>query len=172
MKKAVWSLLIGLVVIVPLVAQPARPTADWKAWQFLIGEWEGEGTGAPGEGKGGFSLEPDLQGRILVRKNWTDFPAAQGRPAVVHEDVMVIAYEQGGIRAVYWDNEGHVIHYAVDISPDGAITFVSPAGPGIPRFRLSYRKIADDRVGIRFEISSPDKPDEFKVYLDGTARKK
>jgi hypothetical protein len=36
-------------------------------FQFLIGEWI-----MPGGGSGGFTLEPDLQGKILVRRNKAD----------------------------------------------------------------------------------------------------
>jgi hypothetical protein len=155
-----------------LPARPVQPAADWNAWRFVLGEWIGEGAGAPGEGTGGFSFLTDLQGRILVRKNHTEFPAAGERPAFGHEDLMIVAQEPEGTKAVYWDNEGHVIRYDVEIAADGSITFTSPIRAGDPRFRLSYRKLGDDRLGIRFETAAPDKPDDFKIYLDGTARKK
>ena len=72
---------------------PASPP-NWDRWQFLIGDWIGEGSGQPGQGTGGFSLQPDLEGRVLVRKNRADYPAAKDRPAFSHQDLMVV-YPEG-----------------------------------------------------------------------------
>ena len=33
---------------------------NWDAWQFLLGEWVGEGGGAPGQGGGGMTFHFDL----------------------------------------------------------------------------------------------------------------
>ncbi len=143
----------------------------WAPFQFLIGEWVGEGK----QGQGShFSLTPDLQGKILVRRNHAELPADRFRPGP-HEDLMVIYKSEDGksAKAIYFDNEGHLINYAVTFSPDKqTLTFISPAAPSAPRFRLTYQKEAEDRVGIKFEIAPPEKPEEFKTYLEGKARKK
>jgi hypothetical protein len=52
------------------------------------------------------------------------------------------------------------------------LTFTSAAAPSAPRFRLTYQKESEDRVGVKFEIAPPGKPEEFRVYLEGKARKK
>jgi hypothetical protein len=143
----------------------------WAPFGFLIGEWIGEGK----EGQGQFSLAPDLQGKVLVRRNHAELPAADGRPAGVHDDLMVIYKSPDGksAKAIYFDSEDHVINYSVTLSDDKeTLTFISGAAPGAPRFRLTYRKEAEDRVGIKFEIATPGKPEEFKMYLEGKARKK
>ena len=57
-----------------LLAQPQPTPVSWKAFQFLVGEWVGEGTGAPGEATGGFTFSLDLQNTVLVRKNYADYP--------------------------------------------------------------------------------------------------
>lgn len=172
MRKTVLISLAVMAFILPAVTQQGAPLPDWKAFQFLIGDWVGEGSGSPGQGAGGFTFALELQGRVLVRNNRTEFPARQGRPAAIHDDLLVVYQEKDGIKAVYWDNEGHVIHYAVSFAPDKSLVFVSGKMPGAPCQRLSYRNLGNDGLGIRFEIAPPDKPDEFKVYLDGTARKK
>ena len=79
-----------------------------------MGDWVGEG-GRPGQGTGRFSFRWDLQKHVLVRRGSAEFPAAQGRPVTVHEDLMVIYPAPGssGFRAVYFDNEGHVINYTI-----------------------------------------------------------
>jgi hypothetical protein len=87
----------------------------------------------------------------------------------------VIYQAEGGgpIRAIYFDNEGHVINYVATFSDDKKLlTFLSDASKATPRFRLTYSKEKDDLVGIKFEMAPPGKPDDFKTYLDGRARKK
>ena len=107
-------------------------------------------------------IEFDLQGNVLVRKNVATTPTGR------HEDLMVIYPEAPGLRAIYFDNEGHVIHYRVTTAESQAV-FTSEEGPG-PRFRLTYRKNGDGTVRIVFEIAPPG--GDFKTYLEGTVRKK
>jgi hypothetical protein len=93
----------------------------------------------------------------------------------VHDDLMVIYREAAGkpARAIYFDNEGHVIQYTLSFSADDrTLTFVSEAAPAAPRFRLKYAKGAGETVRIKFEIAPPGKPDAFKTYLEGSARRK
>jgi len=172
MKKNILVSLFVLALIPHLAAQQGAPLPDWKAFQFLMGDWVGEGSGSPGKGGGGFTFALELQGRVLARHNHTEFPPDQGRPANIHDDLLVIYQEKDGIKAVYWDNEGHVIHYTVSFAPDKSLVFVSGKMPGAPRQRFSYRDLGNGGLGVRFEIAPPDKSDEFKVYLDGTAQRK
>ncbi len=145
----------------------------WKAWQFLLGEWEGEGSGKPGEGKAVFSFYPDLQENVLVRRNRVDYPATDAQPAWFHEDLLIVYPEQGQTRAIYFDNEGHVIHYTVDGSEErDTFTFVSEAIPMTPRFRLSYCRKPDQRLWITFEIAPPGQLDNFSIYTEGSAWRK
>ena len=112
---------------------------------------------------------------ILVRKNRAEYPAAGGRPAAVHEDHMVIhpSKDGHGAKATYWDNEGHVILYAVTPSEGGKVlTFLSDVAAGEPHFRLSYVKGEKDTVTIKFEVAPPGKPEGFKTYIEAKARRK
>jgi len=150
----------------------AQSPSNWDRWQFLIGDWVGEGGGEPGQGGGAFSFHPDLEGRVLVRKNRADYPATKDRPAYHHEDLMVIYPEGSTARAVYFDNEGHVIHYATEFPGEGTVVFVSDARSAEPRFRLTYTKLGPDKAGIRFEIAPPGKPAAFARYIEATAHRK
>jgi hypothetical protein len=171
-------LLLGFLFISTAAAGSAWGSADgdpWKPYEFLIGEWTGEGGGEPGKGSGEFSFAWDLQKRVLVRKNRADFPGAAGRPAVSHEDLMVIyrGDDGGPGKAIYFDSEGHVIHYAASVSDDKrTLTFSSEAAVAVPRFRLTYTKEKEDKLHIKFEIAPPGKPDDFKTYLEGSAHRK
>jgi hypothetical protein len=145
----------------------------WADLRFLMGEWEGENVGAGP--KGSFTLAPDLDGKVLIRKNRAEIPAQGNRPAAVHEDLMVIYPETGGkgTKAIYFDNEGHVIQYAMSVASDKrSVTFLSEASAPGPRFRLSYIREQPDLVGIRFEIAPPGGPATFRTYLEGKVKKR
>jgi len=103
-----------------------------------------------------------------------DFPAVPDRPSFAHDDLTIIYPDPvGSMRAIYFDNEGHVIHYSVGLTEDGQmITFVSEAISSAPRFRTTYIKGKDGTIAIRFEIAPPDNPDKFSIYTEGTATRK
>ena len=145
---------------------------DWSRFNHLLGQWIGQGTGSPGEGRGGFTFSFDLDQKILVRKGHTEFPAANGRPASAHDDLMVVYPDFGGnpVNAIYWDNEGHTIEYSVTFTGK-AVIFTSAAVEGKPVFRLSYETIDPSTVNVKFEMADPQKPGEFKVYLEGKSVK-
>ena len=97
------------LLVVGGIASAGGEVDPWADFRFLIGEWES--AEKPEQGAGEFSLKEDLQGKILIRRNWAKLPAARGRPAVTHEDLMVIHREEDGkpAKADYYDSEGHVI---------------------------------------------------------------
>ena len=64
----------------------AQAPPNWDRWQFLIGDWPVKAAESPVNGAGGFSFQPQLDNRILVRKNHTDYPATKERSAYSHED--------------------------------------------------------------------------------------
>lgn len=161
----------ALLIIVASVAfaQTSSKADDrWAPLAFLIGEWAGEGGGGPGQGSGGFSFLPDQDGKILIRKNRADYPATKDHPAFSHTDLMIV-YEESGeakLRAIYFDMEDHVIHYAIEPSADGnSVQFVSE------NFRLTYRKAGPDRLALKFEIAPPGKPGAYATYIDATAHR-
>ena len=157
------------------LARQAPKSADWRDWQFLLGDWTGEASGQPGKGSGGFTFRLELEGKLLVRRSFSDFPAAKDKPAIHHEDLLYVYREPGAReeRAIYFDNEGHVIHYAIEISPDGKTwTFISPVESSAPRYRLTYSRVDDNQVGIKFEIAPPGKPDAFATHVASASHRK
>jgi hypothetical protein len=173
MRRLVLLILLCLWGGSYALAQAPAPAGDpYSALQFLMGEWVADGPAAAGSGH--FEFTPDVQGNVLVRRNHAEYPAANGRPAVDHDDLMVV-YREGTppvTRAIYFDNEGHVIRYNVEAGVPGAVTFVSEVAAGMPRYRLSYTKLPDGRLGGKFEVAPPGKPEEFKTYLEWTAKRK
>jgi hypothetical protein len=147
---------------------------NWDDWPYYLGEWTGEGTGESGEGSGGFRFDFELQGQILIRRNFADYPASVERPAYRHDDLMIIYGEsEGPSRAIYWDNEGHVIHYTAEFSRDkNVLTFLGDIQPSVPRFRFTYEKMGIDTLRIKFEIAPPGNPEEFAPYIEASAHRK
>lgn len=159
-----------LLVTAPLLAQAPAPKADpFEPVRFLAGDWVGESDGKPGSPTGAASFRFDLESRVLVRRSHADYPAANGRPATHHEDLMTVFAEGGQLKAFYADNEGHVIRYLAAPVSQG-VAFTSEAAPG-PRFRLTYLRGAADTVTVRFEIAPPSAPEAFKLYLEGVTRR-
>lgn len=167
MKYAFVAALVVASSSVAFAQQQALPMPDWSAWQPLIGHWVADPS--PDGAVGSFSFAPDLQSRVLMRKNVADYPKTK----VHHEDLLVVYKGDTLTRADYWDNEGHVIRYTVTLSDGGKkFIFVSDAQTGAPRFRLSYTLTGASTVAIAFEIAPPTAPSDFKPYIKATARKK
>jgi hypothetical protein len=166
--------LISLFSMACLQASPADKAADWGPLQSLVGDWIGEGGGTPGQGAGYFSFTPDLQGKILLRRNRAEYPAAKERAAFVHDDLMVVHRDapEAPLRAIYFDSEGHAIRYTVQAAADGGeVVFVSGPEPSAPCYRLTYARIDQDHLMIKFEIAPPGKPAEFATYIEAGARR-
>jgi hypothetical protein len=150
------------------MSQPQPNLADrLEPLHFLVGEWAGTGQGEPGTGSGEFTFEKDLDGKVLIRRSRTDYPRTKDRAAFVHTDLTVVFSSPAGLRASYFDNEGHHIQYRVDVTADrNTVTFLSDNEPGAPRFRLIYRKEAG-RLRVIFAIAPPGKPEAFQTYTEG-----
>src|SRR5881397_638086 len=104
------SLILTMFMVLTVVAL-AQSAALLAPLQFLLGEWKGVGDQAGATG--GFTFAPGVQDRIIVRTNYSNTPASDGRAASRHDDLMVIYVEGRMLKADYFDNEGHVIRYAV-----------------------------------------------------------
>jgi hypothetical protein len=141
---------------------------NWDKWSWLIGAWKGEGSGLPGQGGGEFTFQFDLDQQILVRKSHSEYPAAPGKPNIVHEDLLIVYPDSTGkpMKAVYFDNEGHVIHYSVAIA-DSTIALTSEKTANVPIFRLIYERLDDRSVKVKFEMSQDG--EKYSTYLEGTS---
>ena len=84
---------------------------------------------------------------------------------------MIIYTEGSHLRSVYFDVEGHVIHYRVSRAEQPPIvTFLSDDTPGAPRLRLTYRLESDQEVLVSFSIAPPGST-EFRPYVHGRAER-
>jgi hypothetical protein len=147
-----------LLLVLAATCAGAQTADPFKAIQFLTGEWAGEGVGSPGESAGACTFTLDLQGKVLVRKSYAE--SAHGR----HDDLMVVYLDEAAknLKAIYFDNEGHVIHYTVEAGPDSAV-FRNE------QYRLTYRKNGD-RLAMDFDVAAAGK--SCTNYLHATLRRK
>jgi hypothetical protein len=166
-RFALFLLLLG-----PSVALAGSPAADsWSGLRFLIGEWATtSGGGAPGEAiSGGFTFGLDLDGHILTRHSHSEYaPKAGETEGVQHSDLLVVFPSAAGLRATYWDNEGHVIQYALTTA-EGRVTFESDAAAPGPRFKLVYEKSQRNGLAITFFIARPG--GAYQPYVSGVAHR-
>lgn len=169
MKKLV---AVAFLCATSLCAQNAPTTASgsdpWKSLQFLIGTWEAktQGGSAGAAGSGIYTFQPELRNHVLARHS--DYEACKG-PAdfnCEHGDLLYVYQDAAGqpYRGIYFDNEGHVIHY--DISTPTATTaiFLSDSSQPGPQFRLIYELKGSTMYG-KFQMRMPGQA-EFKSYLE------
>jgi hypothetical protein len=137
--------------------------------QFLLGDWIA--VDSPAGERGGFSFKSGVQDHVIVRTNEAIYDATAAHPASRHDDLMIIYSENGSLRADYFDNEGHVIRYAVEPASANRVVFVSETNPREPRFRLTYSLAADGVLNGTFELAEPASPGAFRPYLSWKARR-
>lgn len=142
----------------------AAPPSQLAPLDFLLGDWNAAAA-KPGDASGKTTFARSLQDRIILRTNSVDYPAANGKPASRHDDLMLIYATSDAVRADYYDNEGHVIHYTVTSPAANQAVFVSDAAPSAPRYRLTYKLGSDGQLEGQFEIAPPGQTDAFKPYL-------
>lgn len=164
------NFIIAIALFGFLSVSPAQQNTSWDKWSWLIGKWSGEGSGQPGQGGGTFSFGPDLDGKILVRKSHSEYPATEKRPKTIHDDLMIIYPDFSGnpVQAIYFDNEGHTINYKIEYA-EKSIILTSGKIPNVPVFRLTYSLLNDETVNTKFEMSRDG--ETFTTYIEGKSKK-
>jgi hypothetical protein len=172
MKTPVGLILtIALLAALPTAVRGAAPD-PWARVRFLLGEWSGTGTGEPGLGSGAATFALELDGKILVRHSRADYPATATAEAIAHRDLLVVypGTCDSLFRAIYFDNEGHVIQYRV-LAPaaGGRVIFDSEGPESGPRFRLTCESRADGGLEVAFSTAPPG--GELSRHVGGTLRR-
>jgi hypothetical protein len=169
MKKRDLLLSFAFLTVFSICSSQDLP--DWDNWSWLIGEWVGEGGGQPGQGTGTFSFSFDLDRNILVRQSHSEYPATPDNPGTIHDDLMIVYPDYSGepSRAIYFDNERHIINYSITYSINSVI-LTSEKTAGSPVFRLIYSLQDSETVNTRFEMSQDGTA--FITYVEGKSKKR
>ena len=160
----------------PLSRAERPPVVFAPVWDSLVGRWLGQGDAAsPDKGgvTGAASFAYDLDGRVLVRRNVADYPATKGHAGLHHEDLMTIYPAPDGLHAeaMYFDNEGHVIHYAATWASDGrSLVMLSFPEDGAPRYRLTWSFVGLDKLALKFDVAPPGST-AFASYAGGVLQR-
>ena len=169
MKKIAVTFAVYLLSFVSISF--GQQDTTWNKWNWLDGDWVGEGSGSPGQGTGWFSFLPDLNGKIMLRKSHSEYPATMNKPEIIHDDLMVVYLDNANQpdKAIYFDNEGHTINYTITYS-DTAIVFTSNKTRSALVFRLTYIQLDKKTVDVKFEMSQDG--EKFVTYTEGKCRRK
>jgi hypothetical protein len=141
---------------------------------FLEGTWDAKTHGGkPGvNADGTYSFRKELHGHILARhsssagcKGPVDFDCDHG-------DLLYVFQDATGqpLRAIYFDNEGHVLHYSVSTPSAASAVFLSAPSQAAPQFRLFYELKGAVMWG-KFQMRMPGKT-EWTSYLEWSGTKK
>jgi hypothetical protein len=133
--------MISAVLLLAMLADP------FQSVRFLIGAWNANG--------GTYSFEPDLKDHIIVRR---------ASPNGDHGDRLYIFSEspEAPLKAIYFDTEGHVIHYTVTTPAPNTVVFASDM------YRLTY-ELKNGIMSGKFQIKPPGQTD-FKPYLEWSGK--
>jgi hypothetical protein len=160
--------LFGLFVACAFVGMAQNADAPWKKLKFMLGDWTGvagEKDTPQGAGSGGFSFKPELNGKVIVRRNHAAYDSG-----VKHDDLMVIYLDPptDAPRAIFFDTEGHVIRYNLSFPAANRVVFESDGTQPGPKYRLTYWMNGSSLDG-KFEVAPPGA--EYKSYMSWTSKK-
>ncbi len=145
----------------------------WKPLQFLMGAWAAktQGGSAGAASSGAYTFQLELRGHVLARHSTGAGCKGPADFNCEHADLLYVYQESAGgpLKAVYFDNEGHVIHYEVSAPAPNTAVFVSPASQPGPQFRLVY-ELKERTMHGRFQMRLPGQS-EFKPYLEWSGEK-
>lgn len=162
--------LVLLVFAVPLVAQSApAPSVDpLKSLSFLEGTWEARSqAGSAGATTSGtYTFKRGLREHILARSSSSSACKGPATFDCEHSDLLYVFEDAPGsvLKAIYFDNEGHVIHYDVSTPTPTSAIFLSEASRPGPQFRLVY-DLKDGTMSGKFQMRTPGQT-EWKSYIE------
>lgn len=164
---------VALLSLAPAAqAQPDTLSPPLAPIGFLVGSWVSEQGHAEQDqqARSTFRIEPAAGGKALLRQDHTEVLTPAGTPLQTFDQVMLVYPESGQLHADYFDGT-HAIHYQqAQIEPGRSVRFTTGTIPGAPTFRLTYAKIAAERLSVRFEMMPPGQGG-FHTIAEGTVRR-
>ncbi len=174
-KQLVAGFLFYGSVLCAQSAPATAPAGDpWRSLQFLMGTWEAKtlGGSAGAASSGSYTFQLELRGHVLARHSANAGCKGPADFDCEHGDLLYVYPEPAGgsLKAIYFDNEGHVINYDVTTSAPNTAVFATPASQPGPQFRLVY-ELKERIMHGKFQMRMPGQ-NEFKSYLEWSGEKK
>jgi len=167
-------LFLAASLVAQNVSNPAPTPASWKPLEFLIGTWEArtKGGSAAAASSGTYSFQTELKGHVLARHSINSGCKGPADFDCLHGDLLYVYQQAPGrpYKGIYFDNEGHVIHYEVSTPAPATAVFLSDQSQPGPQFRLSYELKGATMYG-KFQMRMPGHT-EFTSYLEWSGEKK
>lgn len=177
-------LLLALFLLAPgaVFAQSEPVPPDWGSLTFLIGSWEGKGTGCFGDSTVTIDYEAVLDSYFLQGRLHSVYPPQTKNPkGEIHRNWDLYGLDRDRNRWVMrqFHDEGFVITYVHDpaASTDKTIVFVSEHIDNIAtligkgwRARQTIRVVSRDEYHEVFELAGPDEP--FATAVETRFRRK
>ncbi len=171
---AAMALLAACALPAQTLAQTPAKADPWAGVRFLLGSWEAKTTGGvvQAQASAGYSFRLELRDHVLARHSRSGVCSAPDDFDCQHNDLLYIYPAGNGkaFEAIYFDNEGHVIHYDVSTSKAGTVVFLSDATQPGPQYRLSY-ELAEGVLSGKFEMKMPGQAD-FTSYLEWSGKRR
>ena len=163
-----------LILAISTNAQTALSENRFQPLAFLEGTWEAKTNGTSGvDSNGAYTFTLELRGHVMARHIVSkDSCKGPERYDCDHGDLLYIYPDntRQALRAVYFDNEGHVINYSVSTPTPMTAVFLSDGSQPGPQFRLLYERRGNVMSG-KFQMRMPDQS-EWKSYIEWTGEKK
>jgi hypothetical protein len=173
-KGLVAAALFGGIVLVPGTSAQSAAGDPWQSLRFLLGTWEAktQGGSAGAAASGTYTFQLELRNHILARHSSSAGCKGPADFDCEHGDLLYLYQDAAGqpLKAIYFDNEGHVIHYEVTTPAPNTAVLVSAASPNGLQFRLIYELKGSVMAG-KFQLRMPGQS-EFRSYLEWTGEKK
>jgi hypothetical protein len=172
--KALTIVLCLIGCSAPYASSAESAIDTWKSLQFLIGTWKArtQGGSSAAAAAGTYTFQPELRNHVLARHSSSEKCKGPEDFNCEHSDLLYIYQAAAGqaYKAIYFDNEGHVIHYDVSVpTPTTAVLLSEPSQPG-PQFRIIYELKGVTMFG-KFQMRAPGQT-EFRSYLEWSGPKK
>ena len=176
MKSALFALFLCAA---PVLAQAPKSAANpFRPLSFLEGTWEAKAQGNAGAAaNGSYTFRFELEKHVLARHSYTadckgpaDFDCEHGDLLYVYAEEPQASAPGQGLKAIYFDNEGHVIHYGVSTPDATTALFLSDASQPGPQFRLVY-VLKESVMSGKFQMRMPGQT-EWRSYLEWSGAKK
>src|SRR5882757_3214321 len=131
--------IAGLLLFsISLFAQGPRTPPPFQPLSFLEGTWGAKAQGNGAVASGSYTFRLELANHVLARHSYTATCKGPADYNCEHGDLLYVYEEAGKLKAIYFDSEGHLIHYNVSTPEPNTAVFLSGGSTAGPQFRLIY----------------------------------